>query len=61
MTFILGAVAGAVCTLAIIGLHRLITYGRWKEGFWQGYDRAWEHIDKACDVITVKEKEDKDE
>ena len=54
MILILGAVAGAVCTLAIIGLHRLITYDRYWEGYYDGLS--------LHDVtILEREKENKDE
>ena len=52
MIFILGAIAGAVCTLAVIGLHRLISYDRYREGY---YDGLFLHD------VTIREKEDKDE
>ena len=54
MIFALGIITGVVGVLAIIGLHRLITYDRYREGYYDGLS--------LHDVtILEREKEDKDE
>ena len=52
MIFALGIITGVVGVLTIIGLHRVITYDRYKEGYYDGL---------ALHDVTIREKEDNDE